>query len=290
MKRVLLFVILLIMYGNVFSQSGKTVNCNFKYDIVANDNNSKLKLVCLIPQDIAKAQKIINIQYSVKPDSIFERNGNKYASFTFLSPIKTQQMIISSTIELYVNDLSKNRKNKEKPRDSIFVFLNDEKFLEKDNESIQLKALELKGKNTEQTLKNIYSFVNNKIKYTGYNPKDMGALVALQSRGGDCTEFSDLFVALCRSSKIPARVVEGLTLDFNNTPRHCWAEVYLNKYGWVRFDPTTGNFSTFETMENRYIQLSSVRNDMVLNNYHFWANWYWGDLINISQNFEIIAL
>lgn len=288
--KIILSLVFLVIYGNVFSQIEKTINCNFKYDILVNGKTRKVKMVCLIPKDIEKSQKVKSIKFSIQPDSIFERNDNKYAMFTILNPIKKQNLTISATIDLYVNDFSENKSKKQILRDSIFEFLNDEKYIEKDNENIKQKALELKGKNTEQTLKNIYSFVNSKVKYIGYNSKDIGALITLFTKSGDCTEFSDLFVALCRSNNIPARFVEGLTLDYNDTPKHCWVEVYMNKYGWVRFDPTTGNSSTFEKMQNRYIQLSTVRNDLVLNNYHFYANWYWGDSVEINQNFEIKIL
>lgn len=207
--------------------------------------------------------------------------------FIIYNPINTIEIVVSVDLILYINDLETNIENKANLNEPISDFVNSEKYIEKDNEELKLKASELKDSSIEQTVENIYSFVNQKIKYNGYNLIDQGALKALESRQGDCTEFSDLFVALCRANNIPARVVDGFVSDYNNTPKHAWAEVYFTKYGWVRFDPTPGNSSSFKTMENKYIQLSTDRNDKVLINSHFWANWYWGDPVEVKDYFEV---
>ena len=80
------------------------------------------------------------------------------------------------------------------------------------------------------TIKNLdkYNFANE--------PK--GALGALKLGGGDCTDYTDLFVALCRARGLPARHVHGiLASGFSDTPKHSWAEVYIPHNGWVRLDP-----------------------------------------------------
>ncbi len=46
-----------------------------------------------------------------------------------------------------------------------------------------------------------------------------GALAAVKSREGDCEDLCALFIAMCRASEIPARLVR--------VPGHCWAEFYL---------------------------------------------------------------
>jgi len=46
-----------------------------------------------------------------------------------------------------------------------------------------------------------------------------GALAAIKEREGDCEDMSALFIAMCRSQDVPARLVR--------VPGHCWAEFYL---------------------------------------------------------------
>ena len=58
----------------------------------------------------------------------------------------------------------------------------------------------------------------------------------LQERKGDCNEAATLFVALARSTGLPARTVSGLLYVNGRFYYHAWAEVYLSD--WVGIDPT----------------------------------------------------
>lgn len=68
------------------------------------------------------------------------------------------------------------------------------------------------------------------------------------TRAGFCEHYASAFVVLMRALDIPARVVTGYqggeinTVDGFMTVRqsdaHAWAEVWLEKRGWIRVDPT----------------------------------------------------
>lgn len=62
------------------------------------------------------------------------------------------------------------------------------------------------------------------------------ALTVLQTRRGDCNEATTLFVALARSTGLPARPVAGLLYLNGRFYYHAWAEVFLND--WIAVDPT----------------------------------------------------
>lgn len=66
------------------------------------------------------------------------------------------------------------------------------------------------------------------------------AVKVLQNRRGDCNEAATLFVALARSSGLPARTVAGLLYVNGRFYYHAWAEVYLSD--WVAVDPTFDQF------------------------------------------------
>lgn len=69
-----------------------------------------------------------------------------------------------------------------------------------------------------------------------------------ETRQGFCSHYAAAFVYLMRVADIPARVVTGYQggdvnavgnfLEIKQADAHAWAEVWLDKQGWVRFDPT----------------------------------------------------
>ena len=67
----------------------------------------------------------------------------------------------------------------------------------------------------------LFEYVRKEISYKEAQiEKPMrGALAALRTRDGDCEDMSALFIAMCRSLDVPARLVR--------VPGHCWAEFYL---------------------------------------------------------------
>lgn len=68
------------------------------------------------------------------------------------------------------------------------------------------------------------------------------------TRRGFCEHYSSAFVFLMRAAGIPARVVTGYQggepnplgnyMIVRQSDAHAWAEVWLEKEGWVRIDPT----------------------------------------------------
>jgi transglutaminase-like putative cysteine protease len=73
----------------------------------------------------------------------------------------------------------------------------------------------------------------------------LGAAEAARTKEGDCDEHADLFIALTRAVKIPARRVVGHIFRERDEPEpHAWTEVYLEDKGWVPVDPALGRFGT----------------------------------------------
>ena len=66
------------------------------------------------------------------------------------------------------------------------------------------------------------------------------AVKVLETARGDCNEATTLFVALARSTGLPARTVGGLIYLNGRFYYHSWAEVYLNE--WIAVDPTFDQF------------------------------------------------
>ncbi|MFQ5607953.1 MAG: transglutaminase-like domain-containing protein [Candidatus Zixiibacteriota bacterium] len=67
------------------------------------------------------------------------------------------------------------------------------------------------------------------------------AIYACDVRSGNCTDIHSLFIAMARSSGIPARFVMGFPLPPGDSAGeipgyHCWAEFYVDDLGWIPVD------------------------------------------------------
>jgi hypothetical protein len=66
------------------------------------------------------------------------------------------------------------------------------------------------------------------------------ALDVLRAKKGDCNEHTQLYVALARTLRIPARIATGLAYVRGKFYYHAWPEIFLGD--WVAVDPTFGQF------------------------------------------------
>jgi hypothetical protein len=70
----------------------------------------------------------------------------------------------------------------------------------------------------------------------------VGALACLREESSSLAGRSRLLVALCRSLKIPARLVSGVLLtEGGSQALHYWAEVWVDGH-WLPMDPSAGRF------------------------------------------------
>ena len=89
----------------------------------------------------------------------------------------------------------------------------------------------------------IYNYVIATMRYdksgTGWGNGD--AVWACTAKRGNCTDFHSLFIGMMRAAGIPARFEIGFPLpedqhDGAIPGYHCWAEFYVEPYGWIPVD------------------------------------------------------
>jgi len=66
-------------------------------------------------------------------------------------------------------------------------------------------------------------------------PAMASAVEAITNRGGDCTEYAAVVVALLRKAGIPTRMALGLVFDGKGFQFHAWAEAYMEGC-WIPAD------------------------------------------------------
>ena len=85
----------------------------------------------------------------------------------------------------------------------------------------------------------LYDWMSENIQYSyarEYSTLRNISLYTCTHRYGDCGQQALLFITLCRSQGIPARLQSGWVLYPMLTDLHDWVEIYLEPYGWIPVD------------------------------------------------------
>lgn len=196
---------------------------------------------------VSRAIAIHNLDY------FEDENNNMFSYFElFFEPGESKNITMNFSIDsiLILSEISDNKVTISAGDYEKYTSSQDN--IESDNKKIVDKALEL-SLNLETDLekaKRIQEWVTDSLEWSGYSSILRGSVWALENREGDCSEFTALFISLCRAVNIPSRFIHGLASDsFSEGGTYCleeaghdWAEVYIHDLGWVWVDPTWGWF------------------------------------------------
>lgn len=132
------------------------------------------------------------------------------------------------------------------PSDITDLFLADHEKYQIDHPVIQKGVKEAVGdeNNPYWIARNIYHYVMENMYYEmsgGWNT----APAVLERGNGSCSEYSFVFISMCRAAGLPARYVGSVVVRGDDTSMddvfHRWAEIYLPNYGWIPVDPSGGD-------------------------------------------------
>ena len=298
MKRLLsLFIILIIVFTNLsfydpcIKNGERDVNLKLTYKVSVRGYINTLRLKMIIPATIKQKQTVNELSFSIEPDSIYTANSNTYALFKFFDLEKDFKIILKSKLTIY-NVINMQA---DTGQYDLSKYLVAEPNIEVTSDKIISVARELKQNNDIETTMKTFEYVKQHITYQ--RNKAIGAEKVLESGVGKCMDYSDLFVALLRANKIPAKSMFGIVVaeDAIN-PLHAWPEAWLRKQGWVRFDPTGGH-SDIEPdgknfkmkISNKYVTLSEGRNDPELRTSLYYYNYYCpaGSSLKVHHSIDI---
>jgi len=129
-------------------------------------------------------------------------------------------------------------------------FLRAEPYIESDNANLIKVARDFRDPSVAATMKHAYAWVVSNLKTETYVPEDRGALYALTTRKGDCTEFAYLLTAFGRANQVSSRPVGGYVFKGNAIVKapdyHNWMEFYADNR-WQIADANTHAFMQRQT-------------------------------------------
>lgn len=123
---------------------------------------------------------------------------------------------------------------------SLQGYLKQDDKWESESAALQQAAATAVGGETNVYLaaQAIENYVVAKLDYQVQDER-RGALWAFTNNKGDCSEYTDLSIALARAKKIPARAMYGWGYyAAENLRGHAWLEYYFPGVGWLPADPT----------------------------------------------------
>lgn len=225
------------------SQAEREVHYSVKYDFELLVDSGDQKIVnAFVPLSDSR-QTITSTNLSEAKLSDYPQNNQKamwevdtsskkqHINYSFDVSGRAQQYTIDPSINL--NDVKKPFSEFVSP--SEFIESNDPKILQLSSQ------LSLKQPTILEVLTSFYDYVK---AVPEEEIKELTtASEVLERNAASCNGKSRLFVALCRSLEIPARVVGGLILHpERKKTSHLWAEVQLNNI-WIPFDALNDHFA-----------------------------------------------
>ena len=207
---------------------------------------TSLDLYVSIPQS-RDNQRITNLEFSAPYTLTVDRYDQQMAHFRFTDLAAGQNAKITwdGDVEIeaknYDLDPEKVTGLDTIPPDILETYTTNEDKYRLESTVIQQAArAALKGAtNPYWIARNVHDLVARRLYYANDGQWDDAETVYLR-RNGSCSEYSFLYVALCRANGLPARYVAGTRQRkdgvYVDTLFHRWTEVYLPPYGWVPVD------------------------------------------------------
>lgn len=185
-------------------------------------------------------------------DIVTDRWGQKLAHIhrNTVKPGETVSLSYKATADIFDYQFifrpEKVGQLKDIPRDIKEKYLVDDTKFALTTPTIQnaVKAAVGNETNAYWIMRRIFRYVIDHVDYElagGWNI----APAVLESGKGSCSEYSFVFIAMCRAAGLPARFSGAITqrgdLASEDDTFHRWCEVYLPNIGWVPVDPSGGD-------------------------------------------------
>lgn len=222
---------------------------------------------CALPASLEGGQQLVSAEGSHALRCSLDCLGQNTGLITLAEVAPQQRVRIHADVRVALPP--RGRSTTESGCDS---WLGPGPFLDLGEEAIARLASELRRGSGLDTARAIYDWLVANIRYTAYSPSDKGALHALSTRQGDCTEFAHLATALARSAGVPARSVGGYVLDHDAIVKagdyHDWAELWVDGR-WLILDAQGREFDADAQAYLRF-RYYSQQGDTLLGSHHRW--------------------
>lgn len=268
---------------------------------ITSSGSGNIRLYWAVPEDTSY-QEVVSVSYNEEVEHYqLDDHGNLVAYFVLgFNPGETRELTLTCTVDsLYGVEASQSMSSTvyDAGSDIYTKYTRDDVGIEAADYRIVSKAAELTAGiyDPSEKARVIQEWVHDNVDWTGFSSSTRGAVWALENGVGDCTEFATLFIALCRASGVPARLVDGVSKSSLaaggsyswSQVGHDWAEVYLPGAGWVQADPTYGWYDGGDGVRFSFQHGSS---SSVFTQYYRYIYYTTGSSFDIVEEFTILLV
>lgn len=218
---------------------GYSISRQIQYSFTVQNRSSRViedaELWAFAPVKRTASQRCLDLQANYPYRLLADASGNQVLHFKFDTFAPYASRVVAVKADMRISSIANAVPVPPSSRN-----LNPQKYIESDHPAVNRVARQLRTSDVSETIKKVFAWVAANIRHSGYAAGERGALYALEHRRGDCTEYADLFVALCRANGIAARPVGGYVCARNAVLKardyHNWGEFYENGT-WHVADP-----------------------------------------------------
>ncbi len=231
-----------------------------------------LDIYLAIPQNLPNQELLSEIEYFPKPtDFLTDKWGQKVAHYKFHNLEGIQFVSVGMRVKARLYKVryfifpEKVGELKDIPEEIRRKYLTDDAKYSISDPFIQRSVKQAIGDETNPywIARKIFNYVIDHMEYElagGWNI----APTVLKRGSGSCSEYSFVYIAMCRAAGLPARYAGSVVIRGDDASAddvfHRWVEVYLPNYGWIPVDPSGGDRTTpagqanaFGNLNNRYL-------------------------------------
>ncbi len=258
------------------------------------DSVRTLDVWMAIPENMNNQVLLAPVQFDPEPTAmIADQWGQQIAQFRFddLAAGDFVEVIMTARAALYANRYFVRPEQvgslEDIPGDVRDRYLVDaDKFaIHSDVIRRAVKAAVGHEANPYWIARKVFNYVIDNMEYElagGWNI----APTVLERGNGSCSEYSFVYIAMCRAAGLPARyvgsvVIRGDDASFDEV-FHRWVEVYLPGFGWFPVDPSGGDSQwpyaqarAFGYLDNRFLITTAGGGDSEYLRWGYNANERW---------------
>jgi hypothetical protein len=212
-----------------------------------------LDVYLAVPENLPNQELLSEIEYFPRPaDFLTDKWGQKVAHYKFQDVGATEFVTVGMKVKAKLFNVryfifpEKVGALKDIPKEITAKFLADDTKYSINDPVIQQGTRQAVGDETNPywIARKIFNYVIDHMEYElagGWNI----APTILRRGTGSCSEYTFVYIAMCRAAGLPARYVGSVVIRGDDASDddvfHRWVEVYLPNYGWIPVDPSGGD-------------------------------------------------